>query len=76
MSSAELLIIAIVALVAFGPSKLPMLASHLATCMKLVTSWQQKFAEFWQSQLNEHQLQDNLKKAQKADEQYKDTPPS
>ncbi|WP_133129871.1 Sec-independent protein translocase subunit TatA/TatB [Legionella yabuuchiae] len=70
MSVAELFLIVVVALIAFGPSKLPMLAHHLAKLHKRFVRLQQQFAEFFQSQLNEHQLQENLKKADKADSEY------
>lgn len=70
MSSAELLLTLVVALLVFGPSKLPMLASHLAKLVRFMSECRLKLMVFWQSQLNEQQLLDNLKKAEKADEQY------
>lgn len=70
MSAAELLLIVVVALFVFGPSKLPMLAHHLAVFYRQLTSYQQRLSHFFQSQLNEHSLQENLQKAKKADSQY------
>jgi len=70
MSSAELLLVLIVALIVFGPSKLPMLATHLALLMRKVNQFREHCSSLWQQQLNELQLQENLKKAKKADEHY------
>lgn len=70
MSSGELLLIFLVALVVFGPSKLPMLSYHLGKCMKKIEHYKQQFSVFWQSQINEHQLQENMKKAKKGDAHY------
>jgi len=70
MSSGELLVILVVALIAFGPSKLPMLATHLGLLMRQVNKVKERAAALWQQQLNEIQLQENLKKAKEADEQY------
>ncbi|AHE68362.1 twin-arginine translocase TatA/TatE family subunit [Legionella oakridgensis] len=70
MSAGEVLLTLLVALLVFGPSKLPMLAHHLAKMARLLHHYQQQWSRFWQSQLNEHQLQENLKKAKKADTKY------
>jgi sec-independent protein translocase protein TatB len=70
MSAAELLLILIVALLVFGPSKMPMLARHLAKSYRLISHYQQQVSAFLQEQLKEQQLQDNLQKAKKADDQY------
>lgn len=74
MSLAELLIIFIVALVVFGPSKLPMLAAHLATLVGFLAERQQLITKFWQEQVNVCQLQDNEKKASQADFHYNESP--
>ncbi|KTC64632.1 sec-independent protein translocase protein TatB (plasmid) [Legionella adelaidensis] len=71
MSIGELLIIFIVALFVFGPTKLPMLAEHLAKLIKTVTKIKNDASLFLQNQLNEQQLKENEKKAKTADEQYK-----
>lgn len=70
--SSELLLIFLVALMVFGPSKLPMLAHHLGKLMKRFEQYKQKLSVFWEEQVNEHQLQENIKKAQKADKAYHD----
>ncbi|GGI84968.1 Sec-independent protein translocase subunit TatA/TatB [Legionella impletisoli] len=70
MSIAELFLILVVALLAFSPSKLPMLAHHLARLYKFVSRLQHQFSQLIQSQLNEHQLHENMKKADKADSEY------
>jgi sec-independent protein translocase protein TatB len=70
MSSGELLVTFIVALIAFGPSKLPMLATHLGLLMRKMNQLKEQAAQFWQQQLNEHQLQENQKRAEQADKEY------
>ncbi|MBL7481673.1 Sec-independent protein translocase subunit TatA/TatB [Legionella bononiensis] len=73
MSSGELLLTFIVAVIVFGPSKLPMLATHLGLLMRKVNQLKVYAAEFWQQQLNEIQLQENKRKAELGDEEYKKT---
>lgn len=70
MSLPELMLILLVALLAFGPSKLPMLARHLAWAVKKAHAFRQQLSEMWQQQLKEAQLLDNTRKAQKADREY------
>ena len=72
MSSGELLIILVVALIVFGPDKLPMLAEHLGKLFRQFNKLKQQAASFWQTQLNEQQLRENQRKAEKADESYND----
>lgn len=71
MSSGELLLIFIVALIVFGPSKLPMLATHLGQLMRKINQLKMQASSLWQQQLNEIQLQENNRKAEASDEQYK-----
>lgn len=70
MSSGELLLTLLVGLFVFGPKKLPMLAYHLGKLWARLNGYKQKIHTFWQQQINEQQLQENIKKAQKADENY------
>lgn len=70
MSSGELLIIFFVSLIVFGPSKLPMLANHLARFVAILNQYKQRASDFWQQQLNEHTLSQNELKAKQADEAY------
>lgn len=72
MSSGELLVIMMVALIVFGPGKLPMLAAHLGKLFQRFNQLKQQAANFWQDQINEQQLRDNQRKAEKADSQYKE----
>ncbi len=72
MSSEELLLTLIVALIVFGPSKLPMLATHLGLLMRKINQIKEQATTFWQQQLNEHQLQENQRRAEQGDKQYKD----
>lgn len=71
MSSSELLLIFLVALVVFGPSKLPMLAEHLGKLFRYLNHLKQQAALFWQTQLDEQQLRENTRKATKADAVYR-----
>lgn len=68
----ELLVIFIVALIVFGPKKLPMLATHLGLLFRQIHRWKAQATAFWQQQLNEHQLQENKRKAEEADKYYKE----
>lgn len=70
MSAGELLLTLLIALLVFGPSKLPMLAHHLGKLIQRINHYKQQLAVFWQSQLKEQQLQENIKKANQADSNY------
>ena len=72
MSSGELLLTLIVALIVFGPGKLPMLAEHLGKLLRHVNHFKQQATTFWQEQSNEQQLRENIRKAEKADSVYQD----
>lgn len=72
MNSGELLVIFVVALVVFGPNKLPMLAHHLGKLIRQLNHMKTQASSFWQAQLNEQQLLENQKKAEKADALYED----
>lgn len=67
MSLAELLVVAIVALVVFGPEKLPKLAFELG---KLWSKWQKVANEFNQEFEKHVTLEQNEAKAEKADKLY------
>jgi sec-independent protein translocase protein TatB len=71
MSSGELLVIFIVALIVFGPKKLPMLATHLGLLVRALNRLKTQATVLWQQQLNALQLEENQRKAKEADEQYK-----
>lgn len=68
--SSELLVIMVVAIVVFGPNKLPMLARHLSHALKHYHRFKQQASNVWQGYLNELQLQDNEQKAKIADQHY------
>ncbi len=70
MSASQLLVIACIALVVFGPKKLPMLATHLGLCLKLLNKFKQQAQILWQQMLLEQQLEENKKKALEADKTY------
>ena len=69
--SGELVLIFLVALIVFGPKKLPMLASHLGLLMGQITRWKYKINTLWEQQLKELELQENQRKADEADKHYK-----
>lgn len=75
MSASELLLTLIVALIVFGPSKLPMLATHLGILIRQLNQFKKQAKLLWQQQLDEFQLLENTKKAQEADEHYKEMMP-
>ncbi len=74
MSSGELLLTFVVALVVFGPSKLPMLATHLGMLMRKVNQFKEHAAAFWQQQLDEIKLEENKRKAEEIDKEYNKNP--
>lgn len=71
MSSGELLLTLLVALIVFGPSKMPMLASHLGSALRKIKQYKSHVELLWQQQLAQLQLQEKEQKAKRADEQYK-----
>jgi len=73
--SGELLVLVLVSLLVFGPRKLPMLALHLGKLLGFAYSFKQKLAKLWEALLNEQQLIDNKRKAEKADAKYQDDAP-
>jgi sec-independent protein translocase protein TatB len=73
MSSGELLVIVIVALVVFGPNKLPMLARHLGHLFGKFNQMKQQADNFWKTQRNEQQLRDNQLKAEQAEAKYRNS---
>ncbi|KTD18599.1 sec-independent protein translocase protein TatB [Legionella lansingensis] len=70
MSGGEILLTIVVAIIVFGPNKLPMLAEHLGKLFRHFAALKQQATTFWQEQLNQQQLQDNLRKAERADALY------
>lgn len=68
--SAELLLILVVALIVFGPNKLPMLARHLGLLMRKLNQLKSQASVLWEQQLKELQLEENKRKAEEADQQY------
>lgn len=75
MSSGELLLTLLIALLVFGPTKLPMLANHLGQLFQKLHRVRQQLSQLWEKQLQEQQLDQNLKKAQMADAFYKKDEP-
>lgn len=69
--SGELILIVLVALLVFGPKKLPMLATHLGLVMRQISIWKNKINVLWEQQVQELKLQENQRKADEADKHYK-----
>lgn len=69
--SGELILIFLVALVVFGPQKLPMLASHLGLLVRQLNIWKNKINNLWEQQAQELQLKENQRKAEEADACYR-----
>ncbi|MGQ3890755.1 Sec-independent protein translocase subunit TatA/TatB [Legionella sp. CNM-4043-24] len=67
MSSGELLVIAIVAVIVFGPDRLPALARRLGKLLRQIQQLREQAGRFWQAQLNEQQLLENQRKADEAE---------
>jgi sec-independent protein translocase protein TatB len=72
MSSSELFLTFLVALIVFGPNKLPMLAEHLGKLFRQLEFFKHQAATFWQKQLDEQQLRENTLRAEQADMIYLD----
>ncbi len=72
MNFSELLLILVVALVVFGPKRLPMLAYHLGKLFARLHDYKEQLTAFWQQQVNEQMLEENIKKAKQADKLYQD----
>lgn len=70
MSMGQLLLTMLIALFVFGPSKLPMLAKHLGQLMSKIGRYKRQAHTFWYAQLNEHQLQENKRRAFEGDATY------
>ena len=60
MSAGEFFLTLLVALVAFGPNQLPMLAKHLGQWVAKGRRYKQLAVATWQSQLNALQLQERV----------------
>ena len=71
--SGELLVILVVALIVFGPDKLPGLACKLGKVIKSYQKIKHRATTIWQEQESLYQLNENIAKAHKADKKYKST---
>jgi sec-independent protein translocase protein TatB len=69
--SAELLLILLVALLAFKPKNLPMLVSHLAKAWRWYTKRKEQWQAFLEQQVRLQTLKENQQKAAKAEEEYR-----
>lgn len=72
MSTGELLLTSLIALLVFGPERLPTLARQLGTLVKRANHYKQQALLFLEKQKLDHELQENIKKANEADKKYND----
>ena len=70
MTTGELLLTLLIALLVFGPEKLPSLARHLGKFVAIAHRYKQQAFQLWDDQKKELQLQENIKKAAQVDKQY------
>ena len=70
MSTGELLLTTLVALLVFGPQRLPMLARHLGQIIRQMNHTKQRLTHYLEAQQNQIQLEDRIKKANAADKEY------
>jgi len=70
MSLSEILIILVVALLVFGPSKLPELAHNLGKLFAKGRHFKEKIEEQLHKQQLQFDLEQNIKKAKEADQKY------
>lgn len=70
MTTGELLLTALVALVVFGPKQLPMLARRLGRITRQTEQMKQRLTHYLENQHNQIQLGERLKKANIADKAY------
>lgn len=71
MNFTEILVIAIVALIVFGPQRLPEIAKMAGRLFQKIQLFSQTFQAELDKQFKEQNLQDNISKAEKADEVYR-----
>lgn len=71
MGFAELLVILIVALIVFGPERLPQLAEKLGRLIAKTRSLTDGLKQEFDQQLNQDQLKQNQQRAEQADKMYK-----
>lgn len=70
MNLSELVLTTVIALIVFGPKKLPLLAQHVGLLLNQIQHYKQLLLQFWETQQQHLQLQQNIEKAKKADKKY------
>ena len=68
----EWLLIGLVALFAFGPKKLPLLATHLGAAFRFILRMKTFLAQSLQKEINQQLLQESEEKAKVADKLYQE----
>lgn len=72
MSLGELLLTLLIALLVFGPERLPSVARHLGKLLGYANRYKQLALQWWEEQKKELQLQENIKKAEKIEKKRTD----
>lgn len=67
INTSEVLVILLVALIVFGPSKLPMLARHLGLALAKINDLKALTASFIEQEAAKQQLKENLRRAEEAE---------
>lgn len=70
MSTGELALTALVALIVLGPERLPTAMRQLASLVKKAKTLQRQFGMLLEEHHPAQQLEENLKKAEEADKKY------
>lgn len=65
-----MLLTMLVAILVFGPDKLPMLARHSGQLIARFQRYKEQVMALWQTHLSEQLLQENQRKAREADAIY------
>lgn len=67
MSLAEVLVIALVALIVIGPKQLPTVAHHCGRYYQLLRNGYQQIRNQFNDQLKQEQLKENIRKAEEVE---------
>jgi Sec-independent protein translocase protein TatA len=66
----EIILTLCIAIIAFHPKKWPMIAYHMARALRFIKLYKERAIAFFQQQVDLYQLEENKKKASKADQEY------
>ncbi len=72
----EFFVIFIIALLVFPPPKWPMVLYHLAKSIRWINTLKETFINFCKTHIQHYELEQNQRKANQADVQYKNNIPN